>query len=143
GAGVPQIIGADDGGVAPGIAAAEPTFLQHRNVGDAVLLGEVVGGGQAVAAATDDDHIIVRLRLGAAPGLLPALVIIGRVAGQREDGVAGLGWHEHQRSRDRTWRHTRLGVAPWQSLASGEEAGREWGRRVGGCGPLSFGPAVL
>ena len=31
------------------------------------LLGQVVGGGQAVAAAADDDHVVRTLRLGRAP----------------------------------------------------------------------------
>jgi hypothetical protein len=39
-----QIVRADDRGVAPDVAAAEPTLLQHCNVGDAVLLGQIVGG---------------------------------------------------------------------------------------------------
>ena len=35
GALVPQVVGADDRGVAPGVAAAEPALLEHRDVGDA------------------------------------------------------------------------------------------------------------
>ena len=74
GALVIEVVGADDGGVAAGIAAAEPALFQHRDIGDAVLLGEVVGGGEAMAAGADDDDIVFRARLGRGPLLLPALV---------------------------------------------------------------------
>lgn len=72
---VPQVVGAHDGGVARGVAAAQPTFLDYRHVADAVFLGQVVGGGQAVPAATDDDHVVDRLRRGRAPHALPVLVM--------------------------------------------------------------------
>ena len=42
-----QVVGAHDGRVAADIAGAEPALLQHGDVGDAMLLGEIVGGGQA------------------------------------------------------------------------------------------------
>ena len=58
GALVPQIVGADHRGVAPGVAAAEPALLQHRDIGDAVEAGEVVGSGQAMTAGADDDDIV-------------------------------------------------------------------------------------
>ena len=45
-----EIVGADDRGVAAGVAAAEPALLEHRDIGDAVLLREVVGGREPVAA---------------------------------------------------------------------------------------------
>ncbi|VFT40749.1 Uncharacterised protein [Pseudomonas aeruginosa] len=72
---VPQVVGAHDGGVARGVAAAQPTFLDYRHVADAVFLGQVVGGGQAVPAAADDDHVVDRLRRGRAPHALPVLVM--------------------------------------------------------------------
>src|SRR3546814_9662636 len=65
---VPQVVGAHDGGVAPGVAAAQPAALHHRDGADAVQLGQVIGSRQAVAAAADDDHVVARLRLGALPG---------------------------------------------------------------------------
>jgi len=43
GALIEQVVGADDGGVAAGVAAADPALLEHRDVGGAVLAGDVVG----------------------------------------------------------------------------------------------------
>jgi hypothetical protein len=55
-----QVIGAHDRGIAPGVAAAEPTLLQNRNVADAVILGEMIGGSEPVSAAADDDDVVTR-----------------------------------------------------------------------------------
>ena len=60
----------------------------RRAVGDAGCLGQTVGGRAAVPAAADDDHLIGRLGLRAAPGFRPVLVVIERVAEQAEDRVA-------------------------------------------------------
>src|SRR3546814_18089193 len=49
-----QVVGAHDRRVAPDVAAAEPPLLQHRDPGDAVVLGEIVGGGEPVPAAAGD-----------------------------------------------------------------------------------------
>jgi transcriptional regulator GlxA family with amidase domain len=56
-----EIVRADDGGVAPGVAAAEPALVDHRDVGDPVLLGEIVGGAEPVAAGADDDDVVFGL----------------------------------------------------------------------------------
>ncbi len=58
---VPQIVGAHDGGVAAGVATANPALFQHRDVGHAVLLGEVVGGRQAMPATADDQRVVFGL----------------------------------------------------------------------------------
>ena len=73
-----EIVGADNGGVAARIAAAEPALFDHRDIGDTVLLGQIIGGTQTVPARTDDNHIIFGLRFGIRPLRLPVLV-----AGQR------------------------------------------------------------
>ena len=59
----------------PGVAAADPALLDHRDVGDAVLLGEVIGGREPVAAAADDDDVVAVLRAVVAPRPLPVLMI--------------------------------------------------------------------
>ena len=56
----------------PTLPRAEPALLQHRDVADAVLLGEIVGRRQPVPAAADDHHVVGGLRLGVAPRRLPA-----------------------------------------------------------------------
>ena len=74
---VPQVVGPDQGGVAGHVAAGEPAPLQHRDVGDAVVLGQVVRGRQAVAAAADDDHVVGPLRLRVAPEEVGVLGQVG------------------------------------------------------------------
>jgi hypothetical protein len=85
--GIEVVIRADDGRVAPGIAAAQPSLLQHRDIGQPVLLGEVVGGREPMPAATDDYRVIARLRRRASPCKRPILVIRERIAGKGEDRV--------------------------------------------------------
>ena len=38
-----QIIGAHDGGVAAGIAAADPAALDHGHIGDTVIFRQIIG----------------------------------------------------------------------------------------------------
>jgi hypothetical protein len=49
----------------------EPARLEHGAVAQAVVPGQVVGGGEPVPAAADDDDVVARLRLGVAPGGRP------------------------------------------------------------------------
>ncbi|MNC64236.1 hypothetical protein D3C75_1144230 [compost metagenome] len=53
-----QVIGADHRRVARGVTAAQIGFFQHRDVVDAVVSGQVISGGQAMAAGADDHHVI-------------------------------------------------------------------------------------
>jgi len=53
-----EVVGADDGGVAPGVAAADVTLLDHGDIGDAVVARQVIRGGQPVAARADDHHVV-------------------------------------------------------------------------------------
>ena len=76
-----EIVGTDDRGIAAGIAAAKPALFQHRDIGDAVFLGKIVGGGEAVAAGADDDDVVGGLRFGAYPLLFPPLVVAQGFAG--------------------------------------------------------------
>jgi len=88
GAFVPEIVGADDRRVAAGIAAAEPALLDDRDIGDAVLAGEIIRSREAVAAAADYDDVVARLRLGRALLLLPMRMAGQRVPGKGEEGKA-------------------------------------------------------
>jgi hypothetical protein len=82
---VVEVVRADDRGVAPGVAAAEPALLDHGDVGEAVLLRQVVGCGEAMAAAADDDTIVAGAGLRRAPLLFPVLVAGQRIARERQD----------------------------------------------------------
>ena len=62
-----EIVGAHDGRVAAGVAAADPAALEHGHVGDAVILCQVIRGGEAMPAAADDDDVVARLGRGVAP----------------------------------------------------------------------------
>ena len=93
---VEQVVGADDRGVAPDIPLADPAALHHRDVADAVHLGEVEGGGEPMPAAADDDHVVGGLRLGLAPGRPPALVAGQTMAQHGEDGIFGHVSHAGQ-----------------------------------------------
>ena len=57
-----QVIRADDRGIAAGVAAADIAFFEHGDVADAVIASQVIGCGQAVAAAADDHHIVAGLQ---------------------------------------------------------------------------------
>ena len=87
GAFVPQIVGPDDRRVAARVAAAEPSFLDHRDVANTVFLGQIIGGRQTMAAGADDNHFVFRLRLRTAPGGRPIAMVIDRVAGKAEDRI--------------------------------------------------------
>ena len=62
GALIEQVVGADDGGVAAGVAAAYPAFLQHRDLTQPVVARQVIGRAQPVSAAADDDRVVSGLR---------------------------------------------------------------------------------
>jgi hypothetical protein len=76
---VPEIVGADDRRVAAGVAKPDRALLEHGDIRDPVLLGQIVGGGEAVATAADHDDVIGGLGLGLAPGRPPRLVVTERV----------------------------------------------------------------
>jgi hypothetical protein len=58
---IKHVIGSDNRRIAACIAAADPSFLENRYVGDAVDLGKIMRRGEAMSAAADDDDIIARL----------------------------------------------------------------------------------
>ena len=69
-----KVVRADDGRVPPRVAAAQPALVDHRDIGDAVLLGQVIGRTQPVPARADDHHVIFRPGLRLGPLLGPVLV---------------------------------------------------------------------
>ena len=68
--------------------AAEVALVEHRHAGDPVIGRQVVGGGQAVHAGTDDDDVVAVAQRVVAPGARP--LFPGQpVAQQRQRGVSG------------------------------------------------------
>ena len=55
-----QVVGADNGGGASAGPTAQVALVQHGNVGNPQF-AQVVGRGQSVDAAADDDHLIAVL----------------------------------------------------------------------------------
>ena len=53
-----QVIGADDRRIARRVAAGKVPAFQDADIGDAVGMGEVIGAGQSMAAAADDDDVV-------------------------------------------------------------------------------------
>ncbi len=82
-----EIVGPNDGGIAAGIAAAEPALLDHRHIRDAVFLGKIIGSTEPMAATADDDDIIGRTRFGRGPLRLPSLMAAHGLAGQRKNRI--------------------------------------------------------
>ena len=76
---LPQIVGAHDRRVAAGVAAPEPALLEHGDLRQPVLLGQVIGGREPMPARPDDDRVISSFRLGTAPLLRPALILRERL----------------------------------------------------------------
>src|SRR5471032_2174354 len=85
--GLEVIVRAHDGGIAAGVAAAQPAFFDDRDIRNAVVFREIVGGREPVAAAADDDDVVLGARLGTAPRARPLLVMRERVAGEGENRV--------------------------------------------------------
>ncbi len=62
-----EVVGADDGRVASGAATTDVALVDDGHVCDAVVLGEVVSGGQAVETTTYDDDVVRVAHLRATP----------------------------------------------------------------------------
>lgn len=87
-----QIVGANDGGVASGVAAAEPAAFEHGDVAHAVFAGEVIRRAEAMSASAHDDNLVATARRRATPSALPAAVSGKRVA---REGGERVGLHEN------------------------------------------------
>ena len=77
---IPQVIRAHDRSVTARVTAADPAFFQHRDIGDAVLPGEVVSSRKPVTTATDDQYVIFRLRFWTTPRGSPVFMVTDRVS---------------------------------------------------------------
>ena len=55
---IPQVVRPDDGGVAGHVAACQPSFFHDGDVRDAMVFGQIVGGGQTVPTTSYDDDVI-------------------------------------------------------------------------------------
>ena len=64
-----EVVGADDGRVPPARSRAEIALVEHGDPLHAEL-GEVIGGRETVHAPADDDHVIVRRKVGLPPKTL-------------------------------------------------------------------------
>jgi hypothetical protein len=62
-------------------------LLEHRDVGDAMQLGKVVGCGKAMAATAYDHRVVGSLRPCVAPGRLPCLLSAERPREEAEDRI--------------------------------------------------------
>ncbi len=56
-----EIVAADDRRIAACPPAPQIALLQHGHGGDALLLGQLVGGGQPMSPAADNHDIVFRL----------------------------------------------------------------------------------
>src|SRR5258707_8347642 len=97
GAFVEQIIRADDGRVASGVAAADAAFFEHRDVCKSMLPRQVIGRPQTVPAAADDDSIVLAFGFRLAPLLLPA-AMAGQTAQKKGKRREGLLSHDRRLS---------------------------------------------
>ena len=105
-----EVVGADDGGVAAGVAAADPAFFEHRDLAQAVLGGQIVRRSQPVAAAADDERVVGALRLRSCATAAPSCA--GRAV--RRAAVTG-----------------RRRAAPWRSFRRVRASGRASSSRGG------------
>src|SRR6185295_2118404 len=62
-------------------------LLDHRDVADAMVGGEIVGRRQPVSAAADDHDVVALAWRGGAPGPRPVLMARERVTREREGRV--------------------------------------------------------
>jgi hypothetical protein len=56
-----EVIRADDGGVARGVAAAEITLFEHCDIANAMVARQVIRRGKPVASTADDDDFVAIL----------------------------------------------------------------------------------
>ena len=58
-----QIVGTDDRRVARRVSAGEIALVEDGDVGDAPVLGEIIGRGEAMTAGAHDHHVVSGLQI--------------------------------------------------------------------------------
>ena len=92
-----QVVGPDDGRVAPRVAAAKPAFFQDRHIGDPKVFAKVVCCRQSMPASADDDRVIFLFRLRRfGPSAVPPCVVAQCFA---RDGKCGITFHSGESFR--------------------------------------------
>src|SRR5699024_6801299 len=75
-------------GIAAGTAASDIAFVDHSDICDAVILCQIVCGGEAVETTANNHHIVTAFHLRLGPNLGPAF--LGKTLGkQLECRIAG------------------------------------------------------
>src|SRR5687768_4272930 len=82
-----EIIRATHLRVATRVATADPALLEHGDISNAVLPGEIVSSREPMPTAADDHHLVAGLRRWRTPGPPPALVSPQRIASQIEERI--------------------------------------------------------
>jgi hypothetical protein len=77
-----QVIRTYDRRIAAGVAATDPAALEHGDIRDAMVLGEIIRGRKPVAAAADHDDVVLGFRRGRFPRGRPVAVTRERAAQQ-------------------------------------------------------------
>src|SRR5207245_7779509 len=73
GALIPQVVGANDRGVAGHVAPGEPAAFKNGDIGDSVVASQVVGGGEAVPAPAHDHDVVRAFGVRVAPEVIGVL----------------------------------------------------------------------
>src|SRR6266850_4878175 len=110
---VPKIIGADDGRVSGRVASCEPAFLQHRDIGQAMIFGQVIGGCKSMTTAAYNDRIVSLLRLYGFPKLWRLFRETGGTPSS--DGTRGQGILQHRHDLSRSIFGSNCGSCPTEA----------------------------
>ena len=132
-------------------------FFQHGDAVHAMIPGQVVGAGQSMSAAANDDDVVVMSRLRIAPGSTPVGMTSQRMTDQAEDrifghshiyldtgpgGVSGSYRAQEPRRQNRSARYRRhllraISEFACRCATGGNQVNRAGrGNPVGGCRPL-------
>ena len=124
GARVPEVVAPDDRGVAAHVPEAQPAALDDRDIGDAVVLREVVGRRETMATGAHDDGVVCRPRCRRTPE---------EVRRSGRSGIAGGAGHARNGScaKGQTRSAARLS-SPRARLRRGRAAARSRSATRGG-----------